>query len=122
MYQIRNKTAPFTFSGNFGKIFHEYPTHFSLFNYKIPKTTLSKGKFRISFRRGPSIRNNFFQNSEKEIESLPLFKSKLKLKLLYFSNEIILVLSWQTSCWLSALAFYESFLVSKTNINLIIYN
>ena len=87
MYQIRNNTAPLTFLGSFEKIFHGYPTNFSQFNFKIPKTTLSKCKFRISFR-GPSIWNNFLQNSEKEIDSLPLFKSKLKLKLLSFSNEI----------------------------------
>ena len=77
MYQIRNKTAPLTFSGSFEKICHGYPTNFSQFNYKIPNTTLRKRKFRISFR-GPSIWNNFLQNSEKEIESIPLFKSKLQ--------------------------------------------
>ena len=87
MYQIGNRTALLTFSGSFEKICHGYPTNFSQFNYKIPKTTLSKSKFRISFRR-PSIWNNFLQNFEKEIESLPLFKSKLKLNLLSFSNEI----------------------------------
>ena len=87
IYQIRNKTAPLTFLGSFEKVSHGCPTNFSQFNYKIPKTALSKSKFRISFR-GPSIWNNFLQNSEKEIESLPLFKSKLKLKLLSFNNEI----------------------------------
>ena len=71
MYQIRNKTAPLAFSGSFEKISHGYPTNFSQFNCKIPKTALSKSKFRISFRR-PSIWNNFLQNSEKEVESLPL--------------------------------------------------
>ena len=54
---------------------------------KIPKITLSKNKFGMSFG-GPSIWNTFLQNSEKIFESLPLFKSKLKLKLLSFSNEI----------------------------------
>ena len=54
MYQIRNKTAPLTFSGCFEKISYGYPTNFSQFNYKIPKTALSKNKFRISFR-GSSI-------------------------------------------------------------------
>ena len=87
MYQIRNKTAPLIFSGCFEKICHGYPTNFSQFNYKIPKTTLSKSKFRISFRR-PSTWNNFLQNYDKETESLPLFKSKLKLKFFSFSNEI----------------------------------
>ena len=132
MYQIRKKTAPLTFLGKFEKICHGYPTNFSQFNYKTPKTALSKSKFRISFR-GPSIWNNFLKNSEKEIESLPLFKSKLKLKLLSFSNEItyfenIATVSSQHPVdkkWLDGkaiMAFCQSFLVSKTNRNLIIYN
>ena len=130
MYQIRNKTASLTFSGSFEKISHGYPTNFSQFNYKIPKTALSKSKFRISFR-GPSIWNNFLQNSEKEIESLPLFKSKLKLKLLSFSNEItyfeyISAVSLQNPVdekgfdGKAIVTFCKSFLVSKTNMNLII--
>ena len=130
MYQIRNKTASLTFSGSFEKISHGYPTNFSQFNYKIPKTALSKSKFRISFR-GPSIWNNFLQNSEKEIESLPLFKSKLKLKLLSFSNEItyfeyISAVSLQNPVDekgfddKAIVTFCKSFLVSKTNMNLII--
>ena len=88
MYQIRNKTAPLTCPRSFEKICHGYPKIFSQLNYRISKTALSKSKFRISFRR-PSIWNNFLQNSEKETEPLPLFKSKLKLKLFSFSNEII---------------------------------
>ena len=130
MYQIRNKTAPLTFSGSFKKISHGCPTNFSQFNYKIPKTALSKSKFRISFR-GPSIWNNFLQNSEKK-----------KLSHFRFLN-----LNWNLNCFLLAMklhtfyisavssqnpvdekglddkaivAFCESFLVSKTNINLII--
>ena len=87
MYQIRIKTAPLTFSRSFEKISHGYPTNISQFNYKIPKTALSKSKSRISFRE-PSISNNFLQNSEKEIDSPLFFKSKLKLNLLSFSNEI----------------------------------
>ena len=87
--QIRNKTAPLTFSGSFKKISHGYPT-------------------------------------------LPLFKSKLKLKLLSFSNEIayfyyISAVSSQNPADVRGLddnkaivAFCESFLVSKTNMNLII--
>ena len=75
MYQIGNKTAALTFSESFEKICHGYLANFSQFNYKIPKTALSKSKVRISFR-GRSVWNNIFRNSEKEIESLPLFKSK----------------------------------------------
>ena len=71
MHQIRNKTTPLTLPGSFEKISHGYPTNFSQLNYKISKTALSKSKFGISFRR-LSIWNIFVQNSEKEIESLPL--------------------------------------------------
>ena len=88
IYQFRNKTGSLTFSRNFEKIWHEYPTIVSQFKYKICKTAFSKSKFRISFR-GSSIWNNLLQNYEKEIESLPLFRSKLKLKLLSFSDEFI---------------------------------
>ena len=58
MYQIINKTAPITFSEIFDEICYGYPTNILQFNYKIPKTALSKSKFRISFR-GSSIWNNF---------------------------------------------------------------
>ena len=79
---IPNKSAMVT-----QQICHGYPANFSKCNYKIPKTARSESKFRISFR-GPSIWNNVLQNSEKETESVPLFKSKLKLKLLSFNNKI----------------------------------
>ena len=85
MYQIRNKAVSLKHSQDVLRKSAMSITNFSPFNYKIPKTTLSKSKLRISFRR-PSIWNNFLQNSEKEIDSLLLFKSKLKL--LSFSNEI----------------------------------
>ena len=55
MYQTGNKAVPLTLPGSFEKICHGYATNFSQFSYKIPKATLSKSKFRISFR-GPSIR------------------------------------------------------------------
>ena len=87
MYQIRNKTASLTFSGSFEKICHEYQKNFSQLNYKIPKTVLSKSKFRFLFT-APCSWNNFLQNSGKETRSLPLFKSKLKLKLLSLSKKI----------------------------------
>ena len=86
-YQTTNKTATLVFSGSFEKVCHGHLTTFLQFNYKIAKTALSKSKFRISFRR-PSIWNNFLEISEKEIESLPLITSKLKLELFSFSNEI----------------------------------
>ena len=67
MYQIRNKTASLTFSGSFEKICHEYQTNFSQLNYKIPKTVLSKSKFRFLFT-APCSWNNFLQILEKKLD------------------------------------------------------
>ena len=49
---------------------------------------LSSSKYRISVR-GPVLWNEFLTDSEKEIENLSLFKSKLKSKLLSYENEVI---------------------------------
>ena len=87
MHKIYNETAPATFFELFQKVSHPYPTGFSKLCYKIPKTNLAKYKYRIS-SRGVLIWNNFLSDYEKQIESSSLFKSKVKLKLLAFENEI----------------------------------
>ena len=87
MHKIYNETAPATFFELFQKVYHSYPTGFSKLCYKIPKTNLAKYKYRIS-SRGVLIWNNFLSDYEKQIESLSLFESKVKLKLLAFENEI----------------------------------
>ena len=87
MHKIYNETAPATFFKLFQKVSHPYPTGFSKLCYKIPKTNLAKYKYRIS-SRGVLIWNNFLSDYEKQIESSSLFKSKVKLKLLAFENEI----------------------------------
>ena len=51
------------------------------------KTRLRKSRLRISMR-GPAIWNNFVANTEKELESSSLFKSKIKTKLLDFESEL----------------------------------
>ena len=66
MYQIRNKTAPLTFSGSFEKISHGYPTNFSQFNYKIPKTALSKANSE-SHLEGPPSGITFFKILKKKL-------------------------------------------------------
>ena len=88
MHKINTKTAPYTFTQHFQRIVHKYPTKYSNSNYKKPKVKLAKTKFRISIR-GPSIWNNFISKSEKEIKSLLLFKSRVKLKLLQYDNEMM---------------------------------
>ena len=87
MHKIHNETAPVTFFEFFQKVSHLYPTGFSKLCYKIPKANFAKCKCRIS-SRGVLIWNNFLSDYEKQIESSSLFKSKVKLKLLAFENEI----------------------------------
>ena len=67
--------------------FHSYPTRFSSVNYINAEVRLSKTRFRISIR-GTAIWNNFVDNTEKELESISLFKSKVKNKFLDFENEV----------------------------------
>ena len=87
MHKI-HETAPATFFEFFQKVSHPYPTGFSKLCYKIPKTNLAKCKYRIS-SRGVLIWNNFQSDFEKQIEFSSLFRSKVKLKLFTFENEII---------------------------------
>ena len=76
---------------------------------KFPKPHLEKGN------SGSQLEG--LQISEKEIESLPLFKSKLERKLLLLAMKLNTYINDK-----AILVFCESFLFSKTNINLIIYN
>ena len=87
MHKVSNETTLATFFELFQKVSHPYPTGFSTLCYKIPKTNLTKCKYRIS-SRGVLIWSNLLSHYEKQIESSSLFKSKMKLKLPVFENEI----------------------------------
>ena len=87
MHKVNSEAAPPAFRERFQKVSPSYPTHFSKFNYKLPKVILNKSRFRISIR-GPKIWNNFLSDFEKKIESHPLFKLKVKAKLQNISNEL----------------------------------
>ena len=87
MHKIKTGTGPAAFHTTFKMPSHSYPTLFSSVNYSKPKTSLRKSRFRISIR-GPAIWNTFVANTEKELESRFLFKSKVKIRLLYFENEV----------------------------------
>ena len=98
MYQTRKKTPPLIFSGRFERISLGYPTNFSQFNYKIPKPNLTKANSESHVDRAFHLEwlsTEFWKKKNKiKIESLPLFTSKLKLKVLSFSNEIIYFLTF----------------------------
>ena len=79
------------FLSKFWKPAHPNPTNFSELNYIKPRSQLSSSKYRISVR-GPALWNEFLTDSEKEIENLSLFKSKVKSELLSNENEVIFFL------------------------------
>ena len=88
MHKVITGTAPVVFLPKFQKLAHPYPINFSKLNYIKQTFQLSRSKYKITVR-GPSLWNQFLTDSEKEIDNLSLFKSKVKLKLLSFENEVI---------------------------------
>ena len=56
---------------------HKYPTTFSDINYSIKKYPLKTTKHSVSFR-GPTLQKNILDKWDKEIDSLLLFKKKIK--------------------------------------------
>ena len=87
MHKIRTGSGPSSFGETFEIPSHPYPTRFSSTSYKKPKIKFRKSRFRISIR-GPTIWNDFVANTEKELDSSSLFKSRVKSKLLDFENEM----------------------------------
>ena len=87
MRKIKTETGPEAFHTTFEMPSHPYSIRFSSVNYSKPKTRLRKSRFRVSVR-DPAIWNNFVADTEKELESRSLFKSKVKTKLLDFKNEV----------------------------------
>ena len=65
---------------------HSYLTNFSECSYSLPTHNLKKIKFRTSIR-GLLLWNNFLTKTEKSIEKMSLFKSKVKNKLLVLENK-----------------------------------
>ena len=65
---------------------HSYPTNFSECSYSLPTHNLRKIKFTTSIR-GLLLWNNFLTKTEKSIEKMSLFKSKVKNKLLVLENK-----------------------------------
>ena len=80
--------APSISFSKFSKINHNYLTSStSSSNYTILKSTMKLQIFATS-RRVPILWNTVLDVTLKEIESLPLFKAKVKEMLLSHDNEI----------------------------------
>ena len=86
MFKTKNGLNPEIFTNKFQNINHNYPTRFSENNYYVPKTKRKFLKFAIS-SRAPSLWNEIVPSYLKSIDSLPLFKNKLKDLLIDLTNE-----------------------------------
>ena len=89
MYQIRNKTLKvLKFSRSFERISHGYSTNFfTILTIKFLK--LNRKENSQYHVEGPRSGTIFFKILKKTfIKSFPLFKCKLKLKLVSFKNKI----------------------------------
>ena len=86
LYKAHTGTTPLIFFNKFSKINHNYPiSSKNNGNYSIPKSTMKLQIFATS-RRVPILWNTVLDVTLKEIESLPLFKAKIKEMLLSRDN------------------------------------
>ena len=86
LYKAHTGTTPLIFFNKFSKINHNYPlSSKSSGNLSIPKSTMKLQIFATS-RRVPILWNTVLDVTLKEIESLPLFKAKVKEMLLSRDN------------------------------------
>ena len=82
LYKAHTDTAPSIFCNKFSNVNHNYLTSSkNSGNYTILKSTMKLTNFAIS-RRGPILWNTVLDATLKEIQSLPLFKTKIKEMLL----------------------------------------
>ena len=82
-------TAPSIIFNKFSKISHNYPTNYkNSGNDTTPKSTMKLTNFEIS-TRSQILWNAVLDATLKEIESLPLFKAKVKEMLLSRDNELL---------------------------------
>ena len=86
MFQVKTNTIPETPQNKFKVIEHNYSTRYSEYNFKEPniffRVTL---KFAIS-SRGPRLWNKHTDQLLKTTNSLPLFKDKIKDRLIKLKN------------------------------------
>ena len=86
MNKIKNRAAPSSFLENLSSLLIRIQHAFQVAVTENHKPNLRKCRFRISIR-GPAIWNDLVGSTEKEIQSSS-FKTKIKIKLLNFENEV----------------------------------
>ena len=85
MFRARTNSIPETLQNKFKIIEHNHSTRYSEYNFKEPNILLRVTKFAIS-SRGPRIWNKHTDKLLKTTNSLPLFKAKIKDRLIKLKN------------------------------------
>ena len=85
MFRVKTNSIPETFQNKFKIIEHNYSTTYSECNFKEPNVLLRVTKFAIS-SCGPRIWNKHTDKLLKTTNSLPLFKAKIKDRLMKLKN------------------------------------
>ena len=85
MCPVKTISIPETLQNKFKIIEHNYSTRYSGCNFKEPNILLRVTKFAIS-SRGPRIWNKHTDKLLKTTNSLPLFKAKIKDRLIKLKN------------------------------------
>ena len=88
MFKAKNNIIPRAFMQTFSMIDHIYPTRFSYNSFKTCNFSLNLTRNAIGFG-GPTIWNKFLTENEKSCTSIAVFKTKIKEKILNFSNELL---------------------------------
>ena len=81
MFRARTNSMPETFQNKFKIIEHSYSTRYTEYNFKEPNILLRVTKFAMS-SRGPRIWNKHTDKLLKTTNSSPLFKAKIKDRLI----------------------------------------
>ena len=87
LFKTKNKLVPSIFLNKYITINHKYQTIHNKCNFYLPKNNIKITNFSISYRP-PYLWNKFLETSLKSLESLPLFREKVKVNLLTREDEL----------------------------------
>ena len=85
MYKLNTNQVPSIFNDLIKKPEHKYPTKFSKICFSLKVSSLKTTKYALSYR-GQKIWNDFLTKSEKELQSLSVFKKTIHSKLLQIKH------------------------------------
>ena len=87
-FKIKHNLSPCIFQNKFVAVDHKYQTTRNKNNFLLPKNNTKLTDFAISYR-GPYLWNNVLETSFKTIDTLPVFKKKVKDNLLNRTDELL---------------------------------